>query len=201
MILKPGSKTRTSAWFAAPLVLLCGIGPHGQSRTAERTSNQSEVTLSSDLMNRELTTLYNRQLKLADFSGKTTIINLFATWCAPCRENLRDLTKIKQKYGGLGVEVIAVVAAVNDHDLASVRRFARVQEINFPVVWENEGFGESLAKIVDGPSDLALSVLPQTFIIGNDGRILKRFEGFNPKITPGLMREVLDQARKNKRTG
>ncbi len=153
-------------------------------------------------MNRELTTLYNRQLKLADYSGKITIINLFASWCAPCRENLWDLIKIKQKYGGHGVEVIGVVGAVNDHDLASVRRFARLQKINFPIVWENEGFGESLVRTVDGPSVLGLSILPQTFIIGNDGRILKRFQGFNPSITPVLMREVLDQAGKEgKRTG
>jgi thiol-disulfide isomerase/thioredoxin len=201
MILKPRSKTKTSAWFAVPLVLLCVIGPYGQSRTAEGTSYQSEVTLSSDLMNRELTTLYNRHLKLADYSRTITIINLFASWCAPCRENLWDLIKIKQKYGGHGVEVIGVVAAVTDHDLPSVRRFARLQEINFPVVWENERFGESLAKTVDGPSALGLSVLPQTFIIGNDGRVLKRFEGFNPKITPALMREVLDRAAKENRAG
>jgi thiol-disulfide isomerase/thioredoxin len=198
MILNLKSRAKRSASLAV-LPLLCTIGALAQSGTTEVAPNQSEVTLSSDLMNHELTTLYNRRLKLADYSGKITIINLFATWCAPCRENLWDLIKIKREYGGRGVEVIGAVAAVNDHDLASVRRFIRLEQINFPVVWENEGFGDALVKTVDGPSVLGLSVLPQTFIIGNDGRILKRFEGFNPKVTPALMREVLDQGAKGKR--
>jgi thiol-disulfide isomerase/thioredoxin len=197
MILNLSSITRRSAWFAVLPLLLCCIGAHAQARTTEATSNQSEVTLSSDLMNQELTTLYNRQLKLADYTRKITIINLFASWCAPCRQNLWDLIKIKQEYGGHGVEVIGLVVPESDPDIAAVRRFVRLQQINFPVVWDEKGLGESLVKAMKGQS-----VLPQTFIIGEDGRILKHFQGFDSKHTPVLMREVLDQAGKEgKRTG
>ncbi|HSP62586.1 MAG TPA: TlpA disulfide reductase family protein, partial [Pyrinomonadaceae bacterium] len=197
MILNLSSRTKRSAWFAVLPLLLCCIGVHPQSKATAGTSDQSEVTLSSDLINQELTTLYNRQLKLADYPGKITIINVFASWCAPCRQNLWDLIKIKQKYGGHGVEVIGLVVPESDPDIAAVRRFVRLQQINFPVVWDEKGFGASLVKAMKGQS-----VLPQTFIIGEDGRILKHFQGFDSKHTPVLMREVLDQAGKEgKRTG
>lgn len=194
MVFNLSSRAKRSAWFAVPL-LLCYIGAHAQSKTTEGTSNQSEVTLSSDLMSQELNSLYNRQLKLADYSGRLVVLNIFASWCVPCRDNLWDLIKIKREYGGRGVEVIGLVAKDNVHDLASVRRFVRLQQINFPVVWDEEGFGESLVKAMKGQS-----VLPQTFIIGGDGRILKHFQGYESKRTPVLMREVLDQADKGKRT-
>ena len=180
-----------SAWFPVLVLVLCFIGPPAQSTTTAGPFTQSSAALPSDLMNRELTTLYNRQLKLADYSGKVIIINFFASWCAPCRMNLTDLIKIKQEFRGRGVEVMGLVAQENDPNIASVRRFVRLQQINFPVIWDDGGLGDSLAKTVK-----ALSVLPQTFIIGKDGRILKHFEGFSLATTPALMRKALDEVGK-----
>jgi thiol-disulfide isomerase/thioredoxin len=179
--------------FALLFLFLCFIGAQVQSRTSAGPFTQSFVALPSDLMNRDLTTLYNRRLKLADYSGKIAIVNIFASWCGPCRVNLTDLIKIKQEYPGSGVEVIGLVAQENDPSIASVRRFVRLQKINFPVVWDNNGFGESLVKAVDGRS-----VLPQTFVIDKDGRIRKHFQGYNPVNTPQLLREALDQIAKEK---
>ena len=147
-------------------------------------------------MNQELTTLYDRRLKLADYSSKIIVLNIFASWCAPCLDNVSDLIKIKQEYGGHGVEVIGLVAPEIETNIAFVRKFIRLQQINFPVVWDDQDFGKSLVKTVDGPHAFGLNVLPQTFIIDKDGRILKRFEGFNHSITPALMRKVVDQAAK-----
>jgi len=61
----------------------------------------------------------------------------------------------------------------------------------FPVVYDEKGFGESLVKAMKGQS-----VLPQTLIIGEDGRILKHFQGYHPTNMPVLIREVLDQAQR-----
>jgi thiol-disulfide isomerase/thioredoxin len=198
--MKPGDTE--FGWFALLVLVLCCIGIQAQS-ISTGSFTQSSMLVPPDLMNRELTTLYNRQLKLTDYSGKITVINFFASWCVPCQMNLTDLIKIKQQYPGKGIEVIGVATHYIEPNIATVRKFGRLQQINFPVVWDDDGFGESLVKTVSGESSgttvLGLTVLPQTFVIGKDGRILKHFEGFNPTITPLLLRETLDQVGKQEK--
>jgi thiol-disulfide isomerase/thioredoxin len=117
------------------------------------------------------------------------VVSLFASWCVPCRSNIPDLNIINSNLQS-EVQIIGVVARENDKELGPLRQFTQVLNINFPVVWEEIGFTDSLSNLVPG-----LHVLPQMFIIDREGRMRKRFSGFNSKVTPALVREALDQIR------
>jgi thiol-disulfide isomerase/thioredoxin len=117
------------------------------------------------------------------------VVSLFASWCVPCRSNIPDLNIINKTLKD-EVQIIGVVARENDKELGPLRQFTQVLNINFPVVWEEIGFTDSLSNLVPG-----LHVLPQMFIIDREGRMRKRFSGFNSKVTPALVREALDQIR------
>jgi thiol-disulfide isomerase/thioredoxin len=150
--------------------------------------NETKVSLPVDILDRELTTLNHRQLKLSDYSGKIVVLNLFASWCAPCRMMLPDLVDLKQKYQTHPIEVLGVVSKKNDADIDEVRKFIRNQGINFPVIWETEDFTEELLKLSNNKI-----VLPHTFVIDRSGTIRQDFIGFNPNTTPQTLRATLER--------
>jgi thiol-disulfide isomerase/thioredoxin len=176
----------------AGLVLLAGfLWVQAQNQNAP---TQSVVTLPSSILDRELTTIDDRRLKLSDYSNRTIVLNLFASWCGPCRVNLPDLIDLKRSYVGHPIEVIGLVSQKNDPDLDAVRKFVRDQGINFEIVWDTENVSESLLKVVNGRS-----VLPDTFIIVR-GTVRKTFFGFNASVSPQLLRQTLDQIGREPRT-
>ncbi len=123
------SREEHLAWFTVLVVSLCFIAAHAQgysgqgnltqssqrpestptsrdSKATEGAPTQSSATLPADILNHELKTIDDRVLKLADYSGKIIVVNLFASWCAPCRQNLWDLIKLKADYKPRDIEVI-----------------------------------------------------------------------------------------------
>ena len=57
-----------------------------------------------------------KDLRLADFAGKTVLLNLWATWCAPCREEMPALNALQKAKGGDGFEVVAVNIDIGDDE-------------------------------------------------------------------------------------
>ena len=155
---------------------------------AEEPEEPTSVSLPASILDRDVTTTDHRRLKLSDYSGRTVVLNLFASWCAPCRINLPDLIKLKQDYTGHPIEIIGLVSKKNDADADEVRKFVSDQGINFPVIWDPENFGDLLMKLGGNHT-----VLPQTFVIDRAGRMRKYFLGYNPRTTPKLLRKTLDQ--------
>jgi thiol-disulfide isomerase/thioredoxin len=62
-----------------------------------------------------------KEVALADFRGEVVVLNLWATWCAPCRREMPSLDRLQAKYGGDGLEVIAL--SLDRGDIAKVRGF------------------------------------------------------------------------------
>lgn len=153
----------------------------------QKAPTQSIVTLPPSILDQELTTIDRRHLKLSDYSDRTIVLNLFASWCGPCRMNLPDLIDLKRNYVAHQIAVIGLVSQKNDPDIDEVRKFVRDQGVNFQVIWDTENLSDSLMKAVNRSG-----VLPVTFVIGR-GTVRKTFFGFNPSMTPQLLRQTLDQ--------
>jgi thiol-disulfide isomerase/thioredoxin len=166
------------------VLLACFVCVQAQNQNAP---TQSVVTLPSSILDQELTTLDNRHLKLSDYSDRTIVLNLFASWCGPCRMNLLDLIDLKRSYVRSPIEVIGLVSQKSDPDIDAARKFVLDQRVNFQVVWDTENFGDALVQAVNGRT-----VLPQTFVIVQ-GRVRKTFSGFHEFMTPKLLRETLEQ--------
>ena len=152
----------------------------------EEKQVQRESRLPSGILDRKLTTIDNRQFKLSDFSDRTIVLNLFASGCDACRENLQELVELNRSYVAHRIEVIGLVSSKNEKDPAHVRQF--VGDINFAVIWDTNDLGAALVKATHGQS-----VIPQTFVIDSSGTVRKFFPGYNPSQTPRLLRETLDQ--------
>ena len=146
--------------------------------------NKSYVSLPPGLLDLELPTIDDRVLKLSDYSGRIVIINLFASWCPPCRENIADLVELSKTTNQ--VVIIGVTTAVQDPQIEAVRRFTSTLKVGFPIVRENLNFSKSLSQAVN-----ANEVLPQIFVIDKKNRIRKYFMGYNRANTSPLLRNLV----------
>lgn len=79
-----------------------------------------------------LRTLQGKRIKLADYEGKVVLLSFWATWCAPCKQELPILQRLLDKYGDEGLEVLAI--NIDDpKTVAQVRRFVADRKLKMPI--------------------------------------------------------------------
>ena len=124
--------------------------------------------------------------KLADFFGKVMVVNLWATWCGPCRLEIPELVKLDKEFHSRGVEMIGLSTENPDASAEKVRKFIQDFQIDYRIGWAP---GEVALPLMQGHD-----AIPQIFVISRDGRILKRFVGFSPANTYGELKQALEDA-------
>lgn len=149
----------------------------------------SAQPLAASVLNTELKDLDGKSFKLSDYSGKVVIVNLWATWCGPCRVEIPELIKLSDEYKSRGVELIGLTNEDPEEDAALVKDFVKKQNITYRIAWGNQSFELGLMQ-----GDVR-NVIPQSFVITGDGRVLKpHLSGFNPATTPQKLRQAVEQA-------
>jgi thiol-disulfide isomerase/thioredoxin len=184
------------------LALLAVFGASSCSRSPEEVKNSSPAAtrsgapaggpvaaapLPASLTATELKTIDGRTIKLSDFAGKVVVVNLWATWCGPCRIEIPHLIELANEYKGR-VEFIGLTNEDPVDDSDKVIGFVREQNINYTIGWANQEFALGLMQ------GQIRNSIPQSFVITRDGRVIKRFVGFSPSQTPQQMRDALEQA-------
>lgn len=152
------------------------------------------VTLPQDLRDKGLKTLDGEALKLSDYKDKVLIVNIWATWCGPCKLEMPDLVKISGEYKSRGVVVLGLATTYNEHDdPVHVKDYVRTQKVPYKIIWDDGTLAQPLVQLVQGRS-----VIPQSFVIARDGRIVKHFTGYSELSTPQLMRQAIEEALNDK---
>jgi glutathione peroxidase-family protein len=152
------------------------------------------VSLPQDLRDTKLQTLDGESLKLADYADKVMIVNIWATWCGPCRLEMPELVKFDNEYRSRGLVVLGLATSYNErNDPTHVKEYVRSQNVSYKIIWDDGTLAGPLVQMVG-----AQSVIPQSFVISRDGRIVKHFQGFNPYSTPQLMRQAIEEALNDK---
>ena len=113
----------------------------------------------------ELTDLTGTRQKLSSLRGRIVVLNFWATYCLPCREEMPALAAIQNLYGAYGVQVIGASADFAD-EKQGVLKFIKKFKINFPI-WL-EASNRDMARFGLGPA------LPGTAIIDPAGKIIWR---------------------------
>lgn len=152
------------------------------------------VPLSDELRNTALKTLDGRSLKLSDFADKVVVLNIWATWCGPCRLEMPELVKVSNDYKDRGVVVLGLATSYNERDdQQHVKDYIKAQNVPYQIIWDDGTLAGPLVEAVQGRS-----VIPQSFVISRDGKIVKHFQGFNSSQTPLLMRQAIEDALNDK---
>ena len=162
--------------------------PPGTSSTAPTGPAASGPTLPPNVLNAELKTVNGNSIKLSDYSGKVLIVNLWATWCGPCRMEIPELVKLYNELKPQGFEIVGLSTEDPDETGDSVRDFVRTFQMSYAVGWSPQDVSIALMR--------GNNAIPQSFLVARDGRILKRFVGFNRDSTPPLLRKEIEAALK-----
>jgi len=150
------------------------------------------TTLPPSVADAELQAVSGKPIKLSSYAGQVLVVNLWATWCGPCRAEIPELVKLHKEFRSKGLEVVGLSTEDPDTSAEKVRNFVGDFEITYRVGWATNEVALTLMQGRDS--------IPQSFVISRDGQIVKRFIGFNPTSTPPQMREAIEQALAQKTT-
>jgi len=148
--------------------------------------NRTEpVMLPASALDAPLKTMDGKPFKLSDLNGKVLVIDLWATWCGPCRNEVPELVQMQTEYGPRGFEVIGLDIDPDSDTAKKVSDFSKEFNINYKVAFAEAELARSL---------MSGGNIPQSLVVGRDGHVLVHFTGFNAVSTPKRMRAAIEQA-------
>ncbi len=152
---------RHPGWLVAGVAMLAlaaGVGVATWLRqTDPALPGAPEALLSSPLAD-----LYNQRHTLAQYRGKVLVVNFWATWCPPCREEIPVFVAAQRKYGADGLQFVGIAL----DDPRQVAEFVQELEVNYPVLLGGIHESEILRQLGNPGGGL-----PYTLIYDRDGRL------------------------------
>ena len=137
------------------------------------------------LLNHKLQGIDNSVFRLADFNGKVIVINMWATWCGPCRREVPDYEKVRKEFTGRAVEFIALTTEDPIATRDKVQKFARDFHFGFRIGWADR---ETARVLMNGRN-----AVPQTLVLGTDGHVLTRWVGYSAQHSGDRLRAAINQ--------
>jgi thiol-disulfide isomerase/thioredoxin len=116
---------------------------------------------------------------LTQWRGKVMVVNFWATWCGPCREEMPEFVRAQREFGPKGLQFVGI--AVDQHD--KVAQFAKEFDLNYPAL-----IGGYEAMDVAKPLGNRLAGLPFTVVLDRQGRIVHTQLG---PLKPALLRSIV----------
>jgi cytochrome c biogenesis protein CcmG, thiol:disulfide interchange protein DsbE len=109
--------------------------------------------------------LSGQTVRLYDSRGKVVLLNFWASWCGPCREEMPRFSQWQLSYGAKALQVIGVSM---DDEAASAKAFLRQHPVSYPIIMGDAKLGQSFGGILG---------LPTTYLIDAGGRVVARYRG------------------------
>ena len=159
-----------------------------KTTTAAPTRPTALATLPQPILDAENKATSGDPIKLGNYSGKVLLVNLWATWCGPCRMETPELVRLHKEFQSRGVEMIGLSTENPDASARSVSDFVREFNVDYQIGWAKPEVAQIMMQ--------GRTSIPQSFIIARDGRVIRRFIGFNPETTATQIKEALEQALK-----
>jgi thiol-disulfide isomerase/thioredoxin len=132
--------------------------------------------------------LDGKPLNLATEKGSVIFLNVWATWCGPCRFETPELQTLQNQYAAKGLKVIGV--SVDEGETSAVKTFVTEQKITYPIAVDPEGRIANL---------LQTTVLPTSLLLDRNGKIVWRQIGAimpnDSKLKAAVEKAVADPAR------
>jgi thiol-disulfide isomerase/thioredoxin len=142
--------------------------------------------LPESLRERQIKTLDSGSFRFADFQGKVVVINLWASWCAPCRREVPEYEKVRKAYAGRDVEFVGLTTEDPGTSSDRVNKFLRDISFSFRLGWADR---ETARTLMNGRNSI-----PQTLVIDADGRVVNHWSGYSPGHSGDKLKQTIDQA-------
>jgi thiol-disulfide isomerase/thioredoxin len=117
-----------------------------------------------------LKNLGGKPVQLSSYRGQAVLLNFWATWCEPCKIEMPWFVELQKDYGPQGLQIVGV--AMDDSDESDIAKFVKDMGVNYPILIGKEAVGEEYGGV---------NVLPTTFFIDRDGKIVAREFGLQSR--------------------
>ena len=136
----------------------------GSDRPAPKVDDRSQGPIAAQDFG--LPNLRGDYVKLSDYRGKVVFLNIWATWCPPCREEMPSMESLYQRLKGRNFEILAV--SIDQDGEKAVRPFVAKYGLTFPVLLDPDRKTYRL---------YGLTGVPETFIVDKSGIVIHRIIG------------------------
>ncbi len=126
--------------------------------------------------------------RLTDWHGKAVILNFWATWCQPCRQEIPLLVRLQAQYAAQGLQVVGI--ATDETDEKSVQAFLKKMVVNYPMLMGTDDVGNMVAGFGGN-----LIGLPYTVVLDRNGKVLSIHAG---ELHPEEAQPLVDMALSGK---
>ena len=126
-----------------------------------------------------------RRVTLADYQGQVVLLNIWATWCEPCKVEMPSLEQLQKDVGPQGLKIVAVSIDEGGSDV--VRQYARDLGLTFAILHDQSGRIKQIYQTTG---------VPESFVINREGKIEKKVIGatdWDATVSQDLMRRLLAQ--------
>jgi peroxiredoxin len=168
------------AFRALPLLGVLGCATARHSFPAQPADGSSRwATVGERAPDIALPAIDGGRYELSAYAGKVVVVDFWASFCGPCRQELPELSAIRARHPDLVVLAVSIDDADSD---GAVREAARDLHLGFPVLRDPQGSAAfQYMKVV---------MAPVTALIGRDGRLLALHRGYGPPMGRELEQEV-----------
>jgi len=143
-------------------------------------------SLPESFRERQIKSLDGSSFRFADFAGKVIVINLWASWCGPCRSEIPDYERVRKAYAERDVEFVGLTTEDPRTSSERVNRFLRDVSFGFRLGWADR---ETARTLMNGRSGI-----PQTIVIDVNGRIVDHWTGYSPRSSRDKLTQTIDHA-------
>ncbi|RKZ60947.1 MAG: TlpA family protein disulfide reductase [Gammaproteobacteria bacterium] len=159
------------------------VTPHGQIKKQQITKptattpagTHGEVKIGGYLREVTLDGLNGKKRKFSDFKGKPLIINVWASWCGPCRAEMGSLERLAHRYNGKELNIIGIST---DDYRNKAETFIKQTEITFENFLDHKLLLENM---------LGANTIPLTILVDDKGRILEKVRGAREWDSPKII--------------
>ena len=137
-----------------------------------------EVEIGSYLRDLKLDGFSGKTKKFSDFKGKPLIINVWASWCGPCRSEMGSLQRLERRYGGKQFNVIGIST---DDDRSAAAAFIKQSKIKFENFIDHNVILENM---------LGANTIPLTVLVDSRGRVLEKARGAYEWDSPEIVKAI-----------
>lgn len=117
--------------------------------------------------------LAGQAVRLSAYRGQVVLVNVWATWCPPCRDEMPSMEKLHQRLKDKGFVLLAV--SQDEGGVATVKPFVEQMKVTFPVLIDTEG---------EVGRKFGIWGFPESFLVDRDGRIVDRVIGPRDWVAP-----------------
>jgi thiol-disulfide isomerase/thioredoxin len=180
-----GRRITTPAATTPPAPIQPPVNPEPEIRSSARPLTEL-LSLPESARERTIKAIGGDNFRLADFQGKVVVINLWASWCGPCRREVPEYETVRKAYAERNVVFIGLTTEDPRSDAERVRRFIRDVNFGFRLGWADRDLARTL---MNGRNSI-----PQTVVIDSEGRIVSHWNGFSAGQSGKRLMQAIEQA-------